>query len=115
MSWSTADLVTNMSALGGQSATAGTDRLVDAIRDAILNPPAEALAGARPATDHPGKRRVLIMLSEWGYWGEELVGRSVSSTGSATRSSSARPPGVGRMPFRSAWTPTSSIRRCSVR
>ncbi|MGZ8996578.1 MAG: DJ-1/PfpI family protein, partial [Rhodospirillales bacterium] len=35
------DLVTNMSALGGQSGTAGTDRLVDAIREAILNPPPE--------------------------------------------------------------------------
>jgi len=22
----------------------------------------------------PGKRRILIMLSEWGYWGEELIG-----------------------------------------
>ena len=42
-------------------------------------------------------------------------GRSASSTGSATRSSSARPPAGGRTPFRSAWTPTSSIRRCSVR
>ncbi len=65
-----------MSALGGQSGTAGTDRLVDAIRDAILNPPAEARrpepVPATPVT--PGKRRVLIVLSEWGYWGEELVG-----------------------------------------
>ena len=70
------DLVTSMSALGGQSGTSGTDRLVDAIREAILNPPAEAPrpepTAAAPAT--PGKRRVLIVLSEWGYWGEELVG-----------------------------------------
>ncbi len=74
------DLVTNDSA----SHTAG---LVDAIRDQII-----AIAGgavplvvsaattpsARPSTDpvvaRPRPRRILALLSEWGYWGEELIG-----------------------------------------
>lgn len=69
------DLVTNTSAVhDGQPV--GTERLVDAIRDAILNPPAQARAPeAAPAVPTvPGKRRILVLLSEWGYWGEELVG-----------------------------------------
>jgi putative intracellular protease/amidase len=48
---------------------------VDAIKDLIVNPPTAVQtepAQAVPVT--PGKRRVLIVLSEWGYWGEELVG-----------------------------------------
>jgi putative intracellular protease/amidase len=63
------DLVTSTSA-------AGTGRLVEAVRDAILNPPPAARrpepGPAKPSK--PGKRRILILLSEWGYWGEELVG-----------------------------------------
>jgi putative intracellular protease/amidase len=68
------DLVTNMSALGGPNGEpVGTELLVDAVRDAILHPPAEARR-PEPAAAGPDKRRVLIVLSEWGYWGEELVG-----------------------------------------
>jgi len=72
------DLVTSMSAVHNEE-PAGTERLVDAIRDAILDvdktPPRPA---AGPAETTPaemgGGRRILILLSEWGYWGEELVG-----------------------------------------
>jgi putative intracellular protease/amidase len=48
---------------------------VDAIKDLIVNPPAAVQTEPAPAVPvTPGKRRVLIVLSEWGYWGEELVG-----------------------------------------
>jgi len=75
------DLVTNMSALheqNGKVVPVGTERLVDAIRDRILakaaQPAQPATAPGRPASSARGRRRVLIVLSEWGYWGEELVG-----------------------------------------
>jgi putative intracellular protease/amidase len=62
------DLVTNT----GWHASAA---LVDAIRELILNPPAALHTEPVPAVPvTPGKRRILIVLSEWGYWGEELVG-----------------------------------------
>jgi putative intracellular protease/amidase len=62
------DLVTNNS----WHATAA---LVDRIKELILNPPAALRTEPEPAVPvTPGKRRVLIVLSEWGYWGEELVG-----------------------------------------
>lgn len=49
--------------------------LVDRIRDLIVNPPAAAVTQPAPAVAvKPGRRRILIVLSEWGYWGEELVG-----------------------------------------
>ncbi|MFZ1413081.1 MAG: type 1 glutamine amidotransferase domain-containing protein [Defluviicoccus sp.] len=52
-----------------------TAALVDQIRQLILNPPQEVVTPATPPVPvTPGKRRVLIVLSEWGYWGEELVG-----------------------------------------
>ncbi|MFO1127212.1 MAG: type 1 glutamine amidotransferase domain-containing protein [Rhodospirillales bacterium] len=47
--------------------------LVDKIRDLILDPPPPLRSEPQP-TVKPGKRRILIVLSEWGYWGEELVG-----------------------------------------
>ncbi|WP_058554445.1 DJ-1/PfpI family protein [Thiohalocapsa sp. ML1] len=74
------DMVTNDSA--DHSA-----ELVDAIRDRILAieagqvPPVLSVAttpSARPSTApvvaHPKPRRILMLISEWGYWGEELVG-----------------------------------------
>ena len=62
------DLVTNNS----WHATAA---LVDAIKDLIVNPPAAVQTEPAPAVPvRAGKRRILIVLSEWGYWGEELVG-----------------------------------------
>jgi putative intracellular protease/amidase len=71
------DLVTNMSALHDQ-APIGTELLVDAIRDRIIvKAEASVQSGPAAAQQEPsqrGKRRVLIVLSEWGYWGEELVG-----------------------------------------
>ena len=46
-----------------------------------LNPPAHVRRpGSQPAPETPptpvtpGKRRILMVVSEWGYWGEELVG-----------------------------------------
>jgi putative intracellular protease/amidase len=63
------DLVTNNS-------WRATEELVDRVRDLILNPltaaPPPAPLPLTPVT--PSKRRILIVLSEWGYWGEELVG-----------------------------------------
>jgi putative intracellular protease/amidase len=61
------DLVTNNS-------WHSTAELVDRITDLIVNPPARQPTEPAPAPVVPGKRRILIILSEWGYWGEELVG-----------------------------------------
>jgi putative intracellular protease/amidase len=62
------DLVTNNS-------WHASEVLVDRIRDLILEPPAAQSYERPPAVPvTPGKRRILIVLSEWGYWGEELVG-----------------------------------------
>jgi putative intracellular protease/amidase len=62
------DLVTNNS-------WHATVELVDRIKDLIVNPPVRRPAEPAPAVPvKPGKRRILIVLSEWGYWGEELVG-----------------------------------------
>lgn len=70
------DLVTSMSAMDG-----GAEAFVDAMRDAILRAgseqarPEQAQAEQGPvAPGDAGTRRILILLSEWGYWGEELVG-----------------------------------------
>lgn len=62
------DLVTNNS-------WHATEAFVDAIRDAIVAGPAAPPADPLPAVPEPrGKRHILVVLSEWGYWGEELVG-----------------------------------------
>ncbi len=62
------DLVTN-------TGWHASEALVDAIRDQMLNPPPALHTDPPPAAPvTPGKRRILIVLSEWGYWGEELVG-----------------------------------------
>jgi putative intracellular protease/amidase len=67
------DLVTSMS-----SHDAPTVALfVDTVKDAIVARPAQPGATAQPATavtPRGARRRILIALSEWGYWGEELVG-----------------------------------------
>jgi putative intracellular protease/amidase len=60
------DLVTN-------SGWHASEALVDAIRDLIVNPPAAPARPKEPVVT-PGKRRILTVLSNWGYWGEELVG-----------------------------------------
>lgn len=75
------DLVTSTSAHDAATCR----RFVDAVKDAILaRQPAAAPVAAAPApspapqpvtgASAPGQRRVLVLLSEWGYWGEELVG-----------------------------------------
>jgi putative intracellular protease/amidase len=62
------DLVTN----SGWHASA---ELVDQIKDLILSPPAVPQYVPEPAVAvKPGRRRILMVVSEWGYWGEELVG-----------------------------------------
>ncbi|WP_133511014.1 type 1 glutamine amidotransferase domain-containing protein [Candidatus Thiosymbion oneisti] len=49
--------------------------LVDAVKDRILDPPPAPRYEPVPAVPvTPDQRRILILLSEWGYWGEELVG-----------------------------------------
>lgn len=68
------DLVTNDSA-------GHTAELVDAIRDRILAiaadpPPAHpvsASSASASAVANPRPRRILMLVSEWGYWGEGLV------------------------------------------
>ena len=71
------DLVTSMSAVHNE-APVGTERLVDAIRDAILavdESPARPTPGRAWTTPAEGDaHRILVLLSEWGFWGEELVG-----------------------------------------
>jgi putative intracellular protease/amidase len=75
-----ADVVTNDSANR-------TAELVDAIRDQILAIDAGRLAPtlsaattpsasppSKPVVSNPQKRRILMLVSEWGYWGEELIG-----------------------------------------
>ncbi|RAI36936.1 type 1 glutamine amidotransferase domain-containing protein [Rhodoplanes serenus] len=62
------DLVTNNS-------WHATEALIDAVKDAIVaGPGATAPQPLPPLPDPRGKRHVLVVLSEWGYWGEELVG-----------------------------------------
>lgn len=62
------DLVTNNS-------WHATEALVDAVKDLIVTPPAPRPELPLPplSEDRP-KRRILVVVSEWGYWGEELVG-----------------------------------------
>jgi putative intracellular protease/amidase len=67
------DLVTSTSAHNQEV----VGLFVDAVKDAIVARaarPAAAPAVAEAPASTPGKRRVLIVLSEWGYWGEELIG-----------------------------------------
>ncbi|MCB2261591.1 MAG: DJ-1/PfpI family protein [Candidatus Thiosymbion ectosymbiont of Robbea hypermnestra] len=62
------DLVTNNSWHASRA-------LVDAVRDQILNPvPVPRYEPVPAVSVTPGQRRILVLLSEWGYWGEELVG-----------------------------------------
>ena len=73
------DLVTSTSAHNAEVCSL----FVDAVRDAILARPAarthRAGTGNAAGTTgtvgvKPAKRHILVVLSEWGYWGEELVG-----------------------------------------
>lgn len=62
------DLVTNNS-------WHASEALVDAVKDLIVDPPPAPVYEPVPTVSvTPGQRRILIVLSEWGYWGEELVG-----------------------------------------
>ena len=68
------DLVTNPS-------FHSSDLLVDAIKDAIIARKTDrrlrpsTRVEQSPVVVHPQRgRRILCLLSEWGYWGEELVG-----------------------------------------
>jgi putative intracellular protease/amidase len=62
------DLVTNPS-------WKASEALVDAIKDLIVELPAQSQVEAPLTTPaRPDGRNILIVLSEWGYWGEELVG-----------------------------------------
>jgi putative intracellular protease/amidase len=51
-----------------------TETLVDTIKNLIINPPVKPEPAVPIVPVLPRKRRILILLSEWGYWGEELVG-----------------------------------------
>jgi putative intracellular protease/amidase len=62
------DLVTNTS-------WRASEALVDAIKDLIISLPTQAPQELPPAmVAASDKRRILVAVSEWGYWGEELVG-----------------------------------------
>jgi putative intracellular protease/amidase len=70
------DLVTSTSWLA-------TDKLIDTVRDLVLarrepakppSPAAAAAAAERSEGAPEDRTRVLVVLSEWGYWGEELIG-----------------------------------------
>jgi putative intracellular protease/amidase len=75
------DLVTSMSAVHDGTPT-GTERLVDVIRDQITAADAmpRPVTETRPVTEptvpaaESGRRHILMVVTEWGYWGEELVG-----------------------------------------
>jgi putative intracellular protease/amidase len=75
-----ADIVTSDSA-------SRTAELVDTIRDQILAietgqveiaisaaTTPSASPSKEPVVSSPQKRRILMLVSEWGYWGEELIG-----------------------------------------
>jgi putative intracellular protease/amidase len=67
------DLVTSTSAHSEEV----VGLFVDAVKDAIVARaarPAAAPAVVETPAATPGKRRILTVVSEWGYWGEELVG-----------------------------------------
>lgn len=77
-----ADIITSKSGMNDTPA-----HFVDAIRDQILAiergevVPAVSAAitpsatfSTEPVVANPGKRRILMLVSEWGYWGEELIG-----------------------------------------
>lgn len=52
-----------------------SEELVDRITEAIIaaGKPAPQKVAQTPVSK-PSRRRILVVLSEWGYWGEELVG-----------------------------------------
>ena len=55
-------------------------------------------------------RKILIVLSEWGYWGEELIGPLETFDAAGYESVYATPTGKRPMALPSAWTPVTSIR-----
>jgi len=78
-----ADIITSESASNEEQCKG----FVEAIKDQIISMekgnvvPAVSAAttpssspSTSPAVANPQKRRILMLLSEWGYWGEELIG-----------------------------------------
>ena len=61
-------------------------------------------------------KKILVVLSEWGYWGEELVGplEAFDEAGLRRRLRDADRQAPGR-DRRRAWTPTTSTRRSAAR
>ena len=55
-------------------------------------------------------RKILILLSEWGFWGEELIGPMETFDAAGYESVFVTPTGNGRWPSASAKTPVTSIR-----
>ncbi|GAA4672873.1 DJ-1/PfpI family protein [Phytohabitans rumicis] len=51
-----------------------TERLVDAVRDGILAARERPVPQFVPPVSRERTGKVLMVVSEWGYWGEELVG-----------------------------------------
>ena len=61
-------------------------------------------------------KRILMILSEWGYWGEELIGplETFDEAGLRGRLRHADRQ-ARRRRSRRAWTPTTSTRRSAAR
>lgn len=74
------DLVTSTSAHNEEVCALFVDAVTDAICARTSERPASARRPSAPdeaagaADVKPQKRRILVVLSEWGYWGEELIG-----------------------------------------
>ena len=56
-------------------------------------------------------KRILIVLSEYGYWGEELVGPLEAFDEAGYQVDFARRTASGRRRCRRAWIPSTSTRR----
>src|SRR5512133_1132532 len=61
------DLVTN-------TGWHASEAMVDRIKDLVVQGPVPIPTQAPAVTAKPAHRRILVALSEWGYWGEELIG-----------------------------------------
>ena len=60
-------------------------------------------------------KRILIILSEWGYWGEELIGPLETFDEAGYEVDFATPTGKRPPALRRAWTRTTSTRRSGAR
>ena len=60
-------------------------------------------------------KRILVVLSEWGYWGEELVGPLETFDEAGYEVDFVTPTGKRPVALAAAWIPTTSTRRSAAR